>query len=431
MRCLLARTLATLTLAASLAAACVYADVPIETVGESAVLPPFKYSWFWSNDALTRRVTLNDFETNRTIASIDGTGMIAITTPIFLHQGAKEFYVPATYYSRGSRGDRTDVVTFYDTRTLTPNGEVILPPKRAQNSLPSANALVTDDDKFIVVFNMVPAQSISVVDIAKREFVAEIATPGCGLVYGAGAHRIMMLCGNGDLMFVTLNDDGSENTVERVAAQFDPIKDPVREYGIRIGDNWTFVSFNGYVYSIDVSQPKPVFSKPWSLLTNSERKDNWRIGGRQYLAMHGPSHRLYVLLHQGEVDTHKQGGTHVWVFDTVTHKKLDAVKLVSPGFTFTGEPLIFSDNWTWLYNFLSSFSFMEPHARPDLIAVTQDQHPTFLLSGEFTGMVAVYDALTMKFRHRVTTTNVINMTLLPTAWPEETGSQKPALPEKH
>jgi len=50
------------------------ADVPIETVGESASLPPFKHSWFWSNDALTRRVTLNDFETNSTIASIDGTG---------------------------------------------------------------------------------------------------------------------------------------------------------------------------------------------------------------------------------------------------------------------------------------------------------------------------------------------------------------------
>jgi len=32
----------------------------------------------------------------------------------------------------------------------------------------------------------------------------------------------------------------------------------------------------------------------------------------------------------------------------------------------------------------------------------------------------VYDALTMKFRHRVTTTNLINMTLQPSEWPEET-----------
>lgn len=395
----------------------VRADVPLEQVGRSEPLPPLQHSWFWSNDALLKRLTLNDFETNRTIGSVDGSWMV--TTPLFLHHSSKQFFIPETFYSRGSRGERTDVVTFYDTRLFKPDGEVILPPKRAMNSLPSANALVTDDDKFIVVFNMVPAQSISVVDIAKRKFIAEIATPGCGLVYGAGPHRIMMLCGNGDLMFVTLNDNGTEKSIERTAAQFDPIKDPVREYGIRTGDTWTFVSFNGYVYSIDVSQPKPVFNTPWSLLTDRERRDNWRIGGRQYLAVHGPSHRLYVLLHQGDVDTHKQGGTHVWVFDSNTHTKLEEVKLVSPGFTFTGEPLTFSDGWTWLYNFLSQFSFAEPHARPDLIAITQDEKPAFLLSGEFTGMVAVYDGLTMEFRHRVTTTNLINMTLLPTVWPEE------------
>ncbi len=36
-------------------------------------------------------------------------------------------YVAETYWSRGSRGDRTDVVTFYDSRTLEVTGEVLLP----------------------------------------------------------------------------------------------------------------------------------------------------------------------------------------------------------------------------------------------------------------------------------------------------------------
>jgi len=399
------------------------ADVPIESVGESAVLPPFKHSWFWSNDAVMRKVSLTDFESGETIGSFDGNGMVSITTPLFSHHNSSEFYVPVTYYSRGSRGDRTDVITIYDTKTLTPSGEVIIPPKRAQNSLPSGNATVSDDDHFIAVFNMVPAQSISIVDIQKRKFITEIATPGCGLVYGAGPHRFMMMCGNGDLMFVSLKENGNEDSVVRIPKQFDPQKDPVREYGNRIGNIWYFVSFNGDLYSIDISQAMPTFNKPWPLINQDEHEDGWRIGGRQYLAIHGPSQRLFVLMHRGEVDTHKQGGTHLWIYDLQTRKKIDEVKLLSPGFTFTGEPLVFSDGWTWLYNWLSSFSFYEPHARPDLIAVTQDKSPALLLSGEATGMVAVYDALSMKFRRRVSTTNIINMTLLPSAWPEE--AQKP------
>lgn len=394
------------------------ADVPIETVGESALLPPAKHSWFWSNDALLKRVALNDFETNQTLGTVDGSWMI--TTPLFLHHSSREFFVAETHLSRGSRGDRADVVTFYDSKTLKPSGEVIIPPKRAQNSLPSANAAVSDDDRFIAVFNMVPAQSLSIVDIQKRKFIAEIDTPGCGLVYNAGPQRFMMLCGNGDLMFISLQDNGKAKNIERIAKQFDPIADPIREYAVRNGNFWYFVSFAGYLYRIDVSQTSPVLEKFMSLLDNDEREDQWRVGGRQMLALHNPSQRLYVLMHRGETDTHKQGGTHVWVFDLATRTKIDEIKLQSPGFTFTGEPLVFSDNWTWLYNWLTRFSFMEPHARPDLIAVTQDaQQPTLLVSGEFTGMVAVYDALTMEFRHRVSTSNIINMTIQPSVWPEE------------
>jgi methylamine dehydrogenase heavy chain len=392
------------------------ADVSIESVGQTEAMPPIKNSWFWSNDALLKRVALNDFESNQTIGTVDGGWMI--TTPLFLHNSSHEFFVPETHLSRGSRGDRTDVVTFYDSKTLYATDEVIIPPKRAHNSLPAANASVSDNDRFIAVFNMVPAQSISIVDIRKRKFITEIDTPGCGLVYGAGPQRFMLLCGNGDLMFVTLNDGGSKKSIERIAKQFDPIADPIREYAIRIGDYWHFVSFEGYLYRVDVSKPAPVFEKAWSLLSQDERNEHWRVGGRQLLAIHGPSQRLYVLMHRGEKDTHKEGGTHVWIYDLHTQQKIEEIKLLSPGFTFTGEPLVFSDNWTWLYNWLSRFSFMEPHARPDLIAVTQDEKPAFLLSGEFTGMVAVYDALTMKFRHRVSTSNIINMTLQPSTWPE-------------
>ena len=122
-----------------------------------------------------------------------------------------------------------------------------------------------------------------------------------------------------------------------------------------------------------------------------------------------------MLMHQGEVDTHKTGGTHLWKFDLATQNKIGEHKLVSPGFTFSGVPTEFGTEWIWpfneLYNVLTGFSFQEPHARPDAIVVTQDEHPTLLLGGQFSGMVAIYDASDMTFKHRVTTGNYSNLAL--------------------
>jgi hypothetical protein len=39
----------------------------------------------------------------------------------------KEIYVAESYYSRGVRGDRSDVVTVYDGRTLQPVHEIPIP----------------------------------------------------------------------------------------------------------------------------------------------------------------------------------------------------------------------------------------------------------------------------------------------------------------
>ncbi len=125
-------------------------------------------------------------------------------------------------------------------------------------------------------------------------------------------------------------------------------------------------------------------------------------------------------MHQGEVDTHKTGGTHLWKFNLSTQKKIGEHKLLSPGFSFSGVPTEFGTDWIWpfseLYNVLTGFSFQEPHARPDAIVVTQDDHPTLLLGGQFSGMVAIYDASDMTFKHRVTTGNYSNLVLQLPDW---------------
>ncbi|MEZ5503442.1 MAG: amine dehydrogenase large subunit [Halioglobus sp.] len=399
------------------------ADVPVEKTGQVESLPqPFSGNWFWASDPVLERAALVDFRRNRVLGSIDGGW--GITAPVFPGRNTDEFYVPETHYSRGSRGDRTDLVTFYDSKTLSPTGEVIIPAKRAQNALPNANATLTDDEQFLVVFNMNPAQSVSVIDVKSRQFVDEIATPGCSLTYAAGERRFMMLCADGALLFVTLAEDGHVQEKLRTARFFDPQSDPLTEKGVRVGQTWYFVSFEGYLYGIhidrDPNDAASLFSTPWSLLSDSERQADWRVGGRQLLAVHARSGTAYVLMHRGETDTHKSGGTHLWTFDLATHRKLGEYKLLSPGFSFSGVPTEFGTDWIWpfnqVYNILTGFSFQEPHARPDAIVVTQDEHPALLLGGQFSGMVAVYDASDMSFRYRVTTGNYSNLVLQLPGW---------------
>jgi len=234
----------------------------------------------------------------------------------------------------------------------------------------------------------------------------------------------MMICGDGALLFVSLKEDGSLQDKQRTEAFFDPQKDPLTEKGIRVAQTWYFVSFEGYLYSIDVGNnldsPSTMFSKPWSLISEGERNEHWRIGGRQFFAIHNASQELYVLMHIGDVDTHKTGGTHLWKFDLARQEKISEHKLLSPGFTFSGVPTEFGTDWIWpfneLYNVLSGFSFQEPHARPDAIVITQDDDPTLILGGQFSGMVAIYAASDMSFKHRVTTGNYSNLVLQLPGW---------------
>src|SRR5205807_411975 len=82
---------------------------------------------------------------------------------------------------------------------------------------------------------------------------AHVDTPGCSLVYAAGARRFLMLCANGAALSVMLDDEGGEARLERSEPFFDPQKDPVTEKAVRRGNEWLFVSFEGVVHPVDVS----------------------------------------------------------------------------------------------------------------------------------------------------------------------------------
>jgi methylamine dehydrogenase heavy chain len=234
-------------------------------------------------------------------------------------------YAPETYFSRGTRGTRTDVVSIYDATQLLPVGEIEIPPKRASvMPMPGAQAL-TDDDRFLLIYNFTPAQSVTVVDTQSRKFVGEIETAGCALAYPTGPRSFFSICGDGALLETILTDAGTLARHERTAELIDVLKDPLSEKGVRQGDTWLFASFEGVLHPLRATAAGMKAQPTWSLFNAAELAQHWRTGGLQHLAVHGASGRLFAVVHQGGPETHKDLGEQVWVYDLASHKRVQTI----------------------------------------------------------------------------------------------------------
>ncbi len=388
------------------------AEVPMEIPGEVATtLDAPRPHWVWVHDILLRRSALVDADDGDFLGMVS-TGFLSPTA--LFPRSRDEFYLPETYYSRGSRGERSDVVTIYDSTTLAPVDEVVIPAKRAVNVLPSGNAALSDDDRFLAVFNMNPATSLSIVDVSERRFVAEVQTPGCSLVYAAGDRRFFMLCANGELLAVELDETGQPGEPVRGARFFDPEADPVTEKAVRWGDTWVFVSFEGMAHPVDVAGEMPAPGTPWSLLSEGDRGRRWRIGGSQHLAVHQRTGRLFSLVHQGGVDTHKDPGTELWVYDLASRERIQRIELRHPGISFLSETVAFGESWVWPFNRV--WDWMLDYAIPNpgltLVQVTQDANPLLLTGSQYGGSIAVYEALSGRFLRRVSAGNLQSHVLI-------------------
>jgi methylamine dehydrogenase heavy chain len=223
--------------------------------------------------------------------------------------------------------------------------EVTIPPKRASHIPQLANARVTYDFKFLLLYNYTPAQSVSVVDVPARKFVGEIETPGCALVYPTGKRAFFSLCGDGAAFQVQLDDSGRATSKSRTAKLFDPVADPVTEKGVRDGNDWLFATFAGNVVRL-APGAAGLQAASWPLLGEADRKASWRPGGIQHLALHAATRRLYSLMHVGGADTHKDPGTEVWVYDVAGKKRTQRIVLqemaTSIAVTADAKPLLFA-----------------------------------------------------------------------------------------
>ncbi|MFT7460323.1 MAG: methylamine dehydrogenase heavy chain [Planctomycetota bacterium] len=308
------------------------AELPIEEIGRTTLPSQPDPHWVWVSD-----VVVNHLEAGKAFL-IDGDsgdflGMLStgvLFMALSLPKDYAEIYSAETYYSRGVRGARSDVVVVYDPVTLLPSDEIAIPNKRGTNFSTSLNTQLTDDDKFMLVYNFTPAQTVSVVDVKQRRFLGEIETAGCALVYASGDRQFFSLCGDGGLLSVHLSEKGTTLRKYRSKPFFDAQNDPIQEDGVRVEDQWIFVSYGNNVYTVDVAGEQPQFPAHWSLLNDSERAEGWQTGGLQLLAAHSSSRRLYVAMHQGGLYSQDDAGTEIWVYDIDTHKRLQRIKTKYP-----------------------------------------------------------------------------------------------------
>jgi methylamine dehydrogenase heavy chain len=302
-------------------------------------------------------------------ASGDMLGLLSLTpyTPaIAVNRNRGEVYAAESYWSRLYRGTREEVLTVYDIATLSPVAEIDIPDKILEMA-GDTNIGLMGNGRHVTVYNMTPAQSVTVVDVESRQFTAEISTPGCGMIMPVNDASFLMVCGDGSVQLIQLAEDGTESNRARSDSFFSVEDDAVFDRAARTRDGWLLVSHAGLAYDVSADGARISVSQPWSLVSDAEREELWRPGGAGLLTVHRGSNLAFVLMHQGKVDTHHEPGSELWIFDVDKHKRVMRWVLDTPW----NDILVLQGE------------------RPRLIAHTDD------------GELQVYDALQQRFERTI------------------------------
>jgi methylamine dehydrogenase heavy chain len=325
--------------------------LPVED-SDTAVLPaagPHRLITLSSFEGAAGAVVEGDDDRLKVVGAIPMPGNAAIA----IAQDASKIYVSETYWSHGNRGDRADLISIYDGRTLNLEKEIPIP-GRLHIVAKLGQMGLSDDGALAYVYAMVPSSQVHVVDLAAGKLATSVDLSGCAMVYPFGPRSFATLCGDGTVGTTTVPASGTAK-VAFSPKFFDPDADPVFENSLidhKSGEAW-FVSFSGKVYPGKMGQV-PAIGKPWSIneaagmpaAGTGVQELAWRPGGAQLMAVHRATRRLYILMHPGNFWTQKYAGTEVWVLDTVSHSLIRRIGLAKPAksivVTQDDKPMLFA-----------------------------------------------------------------------------------------
>ena len=310
------------------------ADLPIETIPSTETLPE-KYpdTWVFAHDfnfysLIDGKITIIDVASqSRNFKGIVGASGFAS----FQHSKSRpELYSAQSFYSRGTYGERTDVVVITDTASLKPIGEIIIPSKRQQVVTQKNSFQLTDDEGMGLVMNFTPAASVTIVDLVNLKVLGEIAIPGCNFVFPTGKRGFSTLCADGSLATYGLSVEGAVTSSSRTEAFIDIDADPIFVKNAIVDGITYFPSFQSRIQPVDFRTDKPRVLDDWNMVPAELHKQNWRPSGWQIIA--GNDEELFVLMQaDGKDGSHKDGGTEVWVFKPVPGKLQRRIELGTAG----------------------------------------------------------------------------------------------------
>jgi methylamine dehydrogenase heavy chain len=307
--------------------------LPTEEVGRSETLPEkYPASWVFLGDTYytsmidARGVIIDTAGENRNLKGQFSAAQMGSIVP---STSRGEIYTSETYYSRGSRGERTDVLTIWDMKTLAPKGEILLPGgKRAQLASMKNSMQLTNQSKWALVFNFTPAASVTIVDLDRKSVLADVDVPGCSVIYPTGQRGFSSLCADGTIASIVLDEKG--RAVKTVSSKpFNDIdNDPMFMMPAMVGKTAWFVTFMGNFKAIDLSGDVARVVGGFSIKKPVEGgMPEWRPGGYQLIAS-DPTGLLYVLANPwGRNGSHKDGGNTVWVVDPVKKALIRTIPL--------------------------------------------------------------------------------------------------------
>lgn len=316
--------------------------LPAETIPNVRTLPE-KYPTDWaflnfSSDRIELRNVGGDGR------EVEGNLQARDSSLLLISSTRPEIYVADTVWSRHTRGTRTDYITVYDTKTLNPVGEIVLPTKRGLITAMEGMFAFTDHERLGLVFNFTPASSVTVVDLVKRKVLGEIEIPGCSLIYPTAERGFSTLCASGTLLTLQLGADGKV-TSRNESKAFNVIDtDPLFTWSASLGGTRYFPTMLGHVQPMQTVGDTVTILPQWSLVSPQEVAANWRPSGWQPIAGDGDK-LLYVLMQpDAREGSYKDPGTEVWVYDVTTKMRTQRLRLARPGssiaLTHTAQPLL-------------------------------------------------------------------------------------------
>ena len=199
-----------------------------------------------------------------------------------------------------------------------------------------------------------------------------------------------MLCADGSLLLVSLDERGAEASRFRSAVFFDPEKDPLVEKPVRSGSVWYFVSFDGYVHEVDLAGDTPRFAERVVPVHGAGARPSPGASAARSrsrcTSRPGVSTRSCT---RAGRDGHKESGSAVAVFDTAKRERVQTVAIGNLVAAFLASRMELDPaSWgAWILDAIV------PNAGADRIAVTQDEAPRLILVSEEGGTLGIHDAL--------------------------------------